>query len=111
MWRVTSKNHRCPPTSLVTSHLSLATVPLAPEQVAHDEKQIRRPFRQPPHEISIPLRPIRNIQADAPSLLDQRPLQAPPDAVEHLEFEAVCGNIVLAREGLGGRNDGVVVRG
>src|SRR5271157_351313 len=78
--------------------------------MAHQEKQIGGPLREPPHEVSIPLPPVRNVKTYPPALPDQHPLELPTDAVEQLEFEAFGRNAACAREALRGRDEAFVVR-
>src|SRR3954464_12711644 len=59
---------------------------------AKNEADIGWPFTQPAHEIGKPLLTERNVDPDAIAVRDQGRLQITPDAVQHLELEAICRN-------------------
>src|SRR6266542_4348597 len=58
------------------------------DDVAGEERNVGRPLCQPAHEIRIPLRAERNIDAHAVALANQRVLKIAANSVEHLELEA-----------------------
>src|SRR4029077_8199737 len=79
-----------------------------PEQIFGDEQNIRRTLGQEAHQVRIPLGAEGNINPHAPTLLHQTTLQVTTDAVEHLEFEGLMGNVFSSIEGLGFFNDPLV---
>src|SRR5215203_3821720 len=56
------------------------------EDAANHESDIGGAFTEPAHEVGEPFTPEWNVDADPVTLLMQRVLQVPPDAIEHLEF-------------------------
>ena len=70
-----------------------------PEYSAENESDVGRPFAETAREIRKPLPAERNIDANAVAFLRERALQIPADAVQHLEFEPVWSNAVVAGDG------------
>src|SRR5262249_41265023 len=83
---------------------------LLSEQIPQDEQRVRRTFRQTAHEVGIPLRPERNINAAAPAFFHQAVLQVTADAVEHLKLERRRRDLLLLCELDGCANHALVVR-
>src|ERR1022692_1975171 len=75
----------------------------APQQVTHQEEDIGRPLRKPPHEIGIPRLPV--------SFVNQPLLDIAANAVEHLEFEGIARDLARLHETLGLFDDLLVMRG
>src|SRR5579875_2350680 len=67
------------------------------QRVAHHEYQIGGAFGHTAHQVGIPLRAIRNVDAHVVALLPQLPLQNPANTVEHLEFESRLAGAVITR--------------
>src|SRR5690349_24300421 len=69
--------------------MSSAVSTLFPEKVRNKEPDIGGPFRQPAHEIRIPLRAEWNIYAHGISLLGEAFLQVTTNPIKHLEFQSM----------------------
>src|SRR4051812_33076718 len=76
-----------------------------------DERDVRRAFSQPAHEVGIPLRAERHIDTHAIALPHELLLEVAPYTVEHLELEPTRIDAVRLHEGLGGVDDARIVRG
>src|ERR1035437_9823345 len=83
----------------------------APQQVTHQEEDIGRPLRKPPHEIGIPRLPVWDIQPQPVSFVNQPLLDIAANAVEHLEFEGIARDLARLHETLGLFDDLLVMRG
>src|ERR1017187_8146117 len=83
----------------------------APKQFAHQEEEIARPPRKPPHEIWIPRLPVWHIQPEPVSFVNQPLLDIAANAVEHLKFEGVARDLARFHEALGLFDDLLVMRG
>src|SRR5205814_8094096 len=83
----------------------------AADEAPQEEEQVRRPLGQTPHEVAVPVRPVRRGDEDVVAAGNEVELQARPDAVEHLELEAVVRDAPLAREGDRALDQRLVVRG
>src|SRR5260370_39665074 len=55
-----------------------------PDQAADGQEQVRRTFREPPHQVRIPLGPVGNVDPDAIPFTHYPILQITTDAVEHM---------------------------
>src|SRR5580765_1851942 len=69
-----------------------------PGKIPYDEPQIRRSFRQPPHEPRVPVAAVRDEHSAAPSAANQPLLLAGLNPVKHLYFDVVFGDSLVARE-------------
>src|SRR5260370_12470923 len=58
---------------------------------AEEEGQVRRPFREPPDQVPVPVAAVRNVDPHAGAAGGQAELLGGPDPVEHLVLEAVGG--------------------
>src|SRR5260221_4187413 len=58
---------------------------------AEEEGQVRRPFREPPDQVPVPVAAVRNVDPHAGAADGQAELLGGPDPVEHLVLEAVGG--------------------
>src|SRR5689334_15520927 len=67
------------------------------QEAAQHEPDIRRAFAEPPHEIGKPFASEGNVDAHPVAVPDEERLQIAPDAVEHLELEAIGTDAVLGR--------------
>src|SRR3989442_15941615 len=56
-------------------------------KVAQDEGDVGRPFGEPPHEVRIPVRAVRDVHPDGVPGSSQRCLQIRADAEQHLKLE------------------------
>src|SRR5258707_645959 len=74
--------------------------PLRSQHVSCDKQNIGRTFTQTPHEIRIPFRAERYVNAHAPSVTNKLLLEVTADAVQHLKFKRISRNIFASREGL-----------
>jgi hypothetical protein len=85
------------------------------EGLAHDvaghEHEVGRALGQAPHEVRVPARPERHVHAHPVAVGHELLLQVAPDAVEHLELEAVGADVLGRGVPLGLGDDGLVVRG
>src|ERR1035438_1200548 len=84
---------------------------LAPQQIPYYEKHIGGTFGQAAHVVGVPGLAEGDVEAHAVALAHQAALHVAADAVEHLEFEAVAGNLPLRDEPAGPPDDGFIVRG
>src|SRR5580704_13700586 len=94
----TYKGQRRPPQPAASNHTSRTAPTASAEEVPRQEHHIRRPLRQPPHEVRIPGRPERDIDPHAEPLTRQPSLQVAAHAIQHLELERALGNYLLAGE-------------
>src|ERR1700716_2566447 len=73
-------------------------LPTLSEDGAHDKRDIRGPFAQPAHEIWKPFATEWDVHPNAIAFLDERRLQIPANAVQHLKFKLIRREVVLACE-------------
>ena len=64
------------------------------KEIPRQERHVCRAFRQPPHEIRIPLAPERDIEANVIALLRQLELKITAYSIQHLKFEMLFGNVL-----------------
>src|SRR5664279_1365792 len=72
--------------------------PLLPEHVPCDEDHVGGALRQASHEVRIPLRPERNIDAQAVAFAHQLLLQIATHAMQHLKLIRGVRDVLRARE-------------
>src|SRR4051794_26852853 len=89
----------------------LASVERLANDVPGDERDIGRTFGKTTHEVRIPLGAERHVAAHAIPLLHERLLEITPDAVQHLELEAVDADALLLRPALRFSDHRGIVRG
>src|SRR6476620_2576404 len=65
--------------------------------VAGDEGDVCRTLREPAHEVGIPLSSELHVHAQTESFSDELVLKIATDSIEHLEFELIRLDVVLAR--------------
>src|SRR5687768_10955999 len=70
-----------------------------PEDAAKHEQHVRRPLREPSHEVRIPLGSVRDVHPQARAAIEQAALEVAPDAVQHLVLEPIGTDAALARGG------------
>src|SRR5262249_18726619 len=81
------------------------------EEVADEEHQIGRTLGQPAHEVRKPIAPVGDVDAHAVALADQLVLQVSANAVEHLKFKLILGQVAFRGKADGGGDHARVVRG
>src|ERR1700681_4928596 len=81
-----------------------------PEDISGEERDIRRTFSEPAHQIWIPLRSERNVHAHAISFAHELVLEIAPHSIKHLELEAAGRDLILLRKSLRLLDNGFVVR-
>src|SRR5262245_29439355 len=64
-------------------------LPAVADDALQYECDVGGPFAEAAHEIGIPLLAERHVDAHAIAFLHERRLQIAPDAVKHLELEAI----------------------
>src|SRR5215213_4210212 len=67
-------------------------------QILHYEPHIRRTFRQPAHEVRIPVFTIRNIDSYIETIACELSLKITPDAVKHLKLKLLFPDSLTLRE-------------
>src|ERR1035437_92128 len=78
--------------------------------LAGNEREVCRTLREAAHEILVPLRAERNVDAQPVAVARELVLQVAPHAVQHLELEARALDAMLGGEGFRERDDFGIVR-
>src|SRR5437899_3930214 len=81
---------RPPPRKATFRSVTLSSTPPR-EQIGQEKPHVSRSLGQPPGQIGIPLRPVGDVHPNRLPLPDQRLLEVPADAVQHLELVATVG--------------------
>src|SRR5215470_2897186 len=107
------RNEGCSPSSLRYFGATRPGFPrsLGAEEVADEEHQVGGALGEPAHDVGKPVLPVRNVDAQAIAVANQAALQILANAVEHLEFEIVLGNLFLGRPADSLRNHAWIVGG
>src|SRR5436190_20947599 len=84
---------------------------LPSEQILQNENRVCRPLCKSPHQVWVPLRSERDVDAHAPAVADQLFLKIAADAVKHLKLKCVISDLFGARECERGFDHLRVVRG
>src|SRR6516165_2357151 len=99
-----------PPPTTTTFALAGGTVTGSPpDEAPGEEEEVRRPLRESPHEVWVPVRAERRRHEHLVPLGGDGTLERRPHAVEHLELEAVARDPLARREGLGVPDEPLVV--
>src|SRR6185295_20224927 len=69
--------------------IQIQSIDSALRQILHHEPHIRRAFREPAHEVRIPVFPIRHIDSDLVTIACELSLEVAPDTVEHLKLKLI----------------------
>src|SRR5581483_7914442 len=72
--------------------------PSAPDDGAHEEEQVRGALGEPPHQVRVPLGPVRRRDEHAVAAAHEGELELRADAVEHLELEPVAADLLALGE-------------
>src|SRR5439155_14031846 len=84
--------------------------PLAVNELAKEEGEVRRPLGEPPHEVAIPVLAVRDEHPEPEPVRGDACVQVAPDPVEHLDLEALARDPFRARRITGAGDEPRVVR-